>query len=157
MPGGVGLISADILSSLCSETSGCIQNHIQGFSFKTASVPEQKLQDTIHSAFACHFTPTAHSCASSEISCDADNRDLGGQAELRISLRGGRQLSQLKIYGTMPSPSSGSRIRLPRRGSDRSGKTKQKKKHLSNLAIRCQEACLPRPRIHSRIASSRFR
>lgn len=42
VPGGVGLISADILSSLCSETSGCIQNHIQGFSFKTATVSQNK-------------------------------------------------------------------------------------------------------------------
>lgn len=141
VPGGDGLITADILSSLHSEASGCMQNHIQGFSFETASVSQsKKMQDTIHSALTYHFPPTAHSCALLEIKCDTDDRDLGGQAELRILLQRRRQLSQLKIYGRRPSPSSSSWIHLPPRRRDRSGK--KKKNNLSNLAIRCQEACM---------------
>lgn len=100
-----------------------------------------KVQDTIHSALTSHFPPTAHSCTSSEISYDTDDRDLGGQAELRISLRRARQLSQLKIYGLMPSLSSGSRIYAAQQKGSLREKRKKNLKHLSNLAIRCQEAC----------------
>lgn len=68
------------------------------------------------------------------------------------------QLSQLKIYGTMLSLSSRLRTHAaPRKGSLRKKNKKTKLKHLSNLAIRCQEACSLQPRIHFCITPSLFR
>lgn len=115
---------------------------------------KKKVRDTIHSALTCHFPPTAHSCASSEISRDTNDGDLGGQAELRISLRRARQLSQLKIYGAMPSLSSGSPIHAARqKGSLRERRKKTTKtlvKFSNQMPRGLRGARSLQPRVRSR-------